>query len=241
MKTATTLLAGLARSMACVAMVAVSTPMAAEENDVIAINVLAVPDQVMRDDARELNERLLRDNPRSFAFDDSHVSHISILQRFVAVKDLPQIYAAVEAVASKHQLAGKKLSATGLEHSRWGDADIVSIKVEKNPELERMQTDLIEAFRPYPARSGARDAFVTSPGPADIDTETIQYVTTFDQKQTGDRFKPHITVGLAKSLTSEQLQSQLTAPTQFTIDAIAIYQLGNVGTARKQLWRSPSH
>jgi hypothetical protein len=239
MTTAAMLLGGLARSMACVAMLAAAIPTIADEADVVAINVLAVPDQAMRDAARDLNERLLRDNPRSFAFDESHVPHISILQRFVATKDLPQIHAAIEEVASKHQLAGEKLSMTGVERSRWNDADIVSIKVGKNPELDRMQADLIEALRPYPAPSGGHDAFVTSPGPADIDRQTIQYVATFEQKQVGDRFEPHITVGLADSHTSEQLQFQLTAPKQFTIDAIAIYQLGNVGTARKQLWRSP--
>jgi hypothetical protein len=239
MKNEATLLAGLARSLACLAMVAISTPAPADENGAVAINVLAVPDDSMRDEARQLNERLRHDHPGSFAFDDSHVAHISILQRFVAAKDLPQIYAAVDRVLSKHPLVGKRLVATGVEHSRWNDADIVSIKVEKNAELSRMQMDLIEALRPYPVPSGGRDAFVTSPGRADIDAQTIQYVTTFEQKQVGDRFEPHITVGLADSPTAEQLQSQLAAPTQFTIGAIAVYQLGNIGTARKQLWRSP--
>jgi hypothetical protein len=240
-KTEANLLAGLARSLACMAMIAISTVALADEGGVVAINVLAIPDESMRDDARRLNERLRHDQPGSFAFDESHVAHISILQRFVTAKDLPQIYSAVERVLSKHPLVGKRLAATGLEHSRWEDADIVSITVEKNEALRRMQTDLIEALRPYTAPSGGRDAFVTSPGPGDIDGQTIQYVTSFEQKQVGERFKPHITVGLADSRTAQQLQSELTAPKTFTIGAIAIYQLGNVGTARKQLWRSSKH
>jgi hypothetical protein len=221
-----------------VATLALAGPAMAAEADVVAINILAVPDRPMRDHARQLNERLGHAHPKAFAFDESHVAHISILHRFVAARDLPQIHAAVERVLAQHPLAGKELTATGLEHSRWDDADIVSIKLETSPELAALQTDLIRALQPYPKPSGGRDAFVTSPGPPDIDAKTIQYVTTFEQEQVGDRFKPHITIGLADSAKTEQ-RALSTTPMKFTIEAVTIYQLGNVGTARKQLWRPP--
>jgi hypothetical protein len=232
------LFAKLAVSVSWVAMFAVCNPANADEPDVVAINVLAVPDGSMRDYARQLNERLRREDSQSFALDETHVPHISILHRFVAAKDLPQIYAAVRQVLQKHPLQGKTLEATGIEHSRWGDTESVSITIASSPQLTALQRDLIAALRPHPTPTGSRAAFVTSPGPSDIDAETVQYVKTFEQKQAGDSYKPHITVGLADSATAEQLQSQLLAPRKFTIEAIAIYQLGNVGTARKQLWPS---
>ncbi len=227
--------------MTLVAMLAAYSPaMSAEAaGDVVAINILAVPDRLMRDHARQLNEHLDHAHPASFAFDESHVPHISILHRFVAAKDLPQVYAAVERLLSHHPLAGKALTATGLERSRWDDADVVSLKLEASPELTGLQTELIKALQPYQTPSGGHDAFVTSPGAPDIDQKTIQYVQTFEQEQVGDRFKPHITIGLANSAVAEQLAAQATPPMKFTIEAIAIYQLGNIGTARKQLWRSP--
>lgn len=230
----------LVGALTMVATLAMSGPAVAAEADVVAINILAVPDRLMRDHASQLNERLGHAHPKSFAFDESHVPHISILHRFVAAKDLPRIYAAVERVLSQHPLAGKELTATGLEHSRWDGADVVGIKLETNPELAALQTDLIKALQPYPKPSGGRDAFVTSPGPPDIDAKTIQYVTTFEQEQVGDRFKPHITIGLVGSAKAEQ-RALSTTPMKFTVEAVAIYQLGNVGTARKQLWRSPKH
>jgi hypothetical protein len=238
METQSTWFGRLARSMTFLAIFAVASPVMAAEADVVAINILAVPDRPMREHARELNERLGHAHPKSFALDESHVAHISILHRYVAAKDLPQISAAVERLLSRHPLAGRKLTATGLEQSRWEDAAVVSIKLESDPELIALQTELIKALQPYPTPSGGPDAFVTSPGKPEIDAKTIQYVKTFEQEQVGERYKPHITVGLTDSATAEQLQAQSMAPMRFTIEAVAIYQLGNVGTARKQLWRS---
>lgn len=132
----------------------------------------------------------------------------------------------VESCRATH--VGSGLTATGLEHSHWDDADILSIKLETNPHLVGLQTDLIEALPRYPRPAGERDAFVTSPGEPEIDAETIQYVQTFEQEQVGDRFTPHITIGTADAALAEQLTAQSTTPMNFTIDAMAIYQLGNV-------------
>ncbi|GFE85970.1 2'-5' RNA ligase family protein [Steroidobacter agaridevorans] len=207
-----------------------------EAADVVAINVLAVPDASMRDRARELNEQLNRYRPQPFAFDETHTAHISLLHRFVATKDLPKIVAAVEGVSARHRLAGAKLETAGLEHSPWGKAEMVSIEIEKTPELAALQADLVAALRPFAAPSGGPDAFVTSPGPAEIDAKTIEYVQTFEQKQTSERFKPHITAGEINSANKDKLPPS--PETTFTIETLAIYQLGNLGTARRQLWRA---
>jgi 2'-5' RNA ligase superfamily len=229
----------LAGSMTLAALAVSSPAMAAEaEASVVAINILAVPSQPARDYARELNERLDHTHPKSFVFDETHVPHISILHRFVAARDLPQIYATVERLVSDHPLRGTELTATGLEYSRWEDAGIVSIKLETTPELTQLQTDLIRALQPYATPSGGRDAFVTSPDAPNIDAKTIEYVKTFEQEQVGDRFKPHITVGLSDSATPKNLQARSMSPMKFTIESLAICQLGNVGTARKLLWSS---
>lgn len=211
----------------------------AADSSVVAINILALPDASMRDRARQLNERLGQNHPQPFKFDESHVPHISLLHRFVATKDLPQIYSAVERTLSKHPLIGKELTATGLEHSAWGDSEIVSITVNKSSELTALQAELIEALRSFATPPGNRDAFVTAPGPAEIDAQTVEYVKAFKQKRTGENFKPHITVGLSDAATATQLQSQPSSAMPFKIAAVAVYQLGNIGTARKELWRAP--
>lgn len=238
MTTREIVLTGLAGTMMWIAL-AMPSICRSEAADVVAINVLAVPDASMRERARQLNEQLAQHHPQPFTFDETHTPHISVLHRFVAAKDLPKIFAAVERVSSKHRWAGTKIETAGLEHSAWGEAELVSIKVEKTPALASLQAELIEALRPFSTPSGGRDAFVTSPGPAAIDAQTIEYVQTFERKRTGEHFKPHITVGETDRTTAEKLQPPLA--TNFTIKTLAIYQLGNIGTARKELWRAPPH
>jgi hypothetical protein len=203
-----------------------------KDSKIVAINVLLLPDQSVSTRAQQINAQLRQGYPQGFALNASHVPHISILHRYVKAEDLPKVFATVEQIAAKHPLVGKTLSASGLESSPWQGHLVTSINVEKTPELAALQSDLVAALRPYSVESGTADAFMTTPGEPHVGDETVDYVKTFVPKRTGDGFKPHITVGISDVPPSDQLE-----PMQFTVAAVAVYQLGNVGTARKELWR----
>jgi hypothetical protein len=198
----------------------------------VAINVLLLPDQRMSKQAQDINAQLRQGYPQGFALNASHVAHISILHCFVRVEDLPRLFAAVEQVGARHPIVGQTLTASGLESSPWQGHQITSIDIEKTPELATLQSDLVAALRPYSVESGDAAAFMTTPGEPHVGDETVEYVRTFVPKRTGDGFKPHITVGITDTPPASQLE-----PMQFTVAALAVYQLGNVGTARKELWR----
>jgi hypothetical protein len=202
------------------------------DSKTVAINVLLLPDQRMSKQAQDINAQLRQGYPQGFALNASHVAHISILHRFVKAEDLPKLFAAVEQVGAKHPIVGQTLTASGLESSPWQGHQITSINVEKTPELAALQSDLVTALSPYSADSGDATAFMTTPGEPHVGDETVEYVRTFVPKRTGDGFKPHITVGITDTPPASQLE-----PMQFTVAALAVYQLGNVGTARKELWR----
>jgi 2'-5' RNA ligase len=197
--------------------------------------VLLLPDQAIGNRARQINDHLRQGYPQSFALNASHVPHISILHRYVSEESLPKVYAAVGQVAATHPLAGLTLTASGLEYSQWQGHQITSITVQKTPQLSALQNELVAALRPYEVKSGGADAFVTTASEPNIGEQTIEYVRTFAEKRTGDNFKPHITLGLSDARPADELQ-----PMQFKVDALAVYQLGNVGTARKELWRYAS-
>jgi hypothetical protein len=202
---------------------------------IVAINVLLLPDQPMSARAKEINDQLRQSYPQGFALNATHVPHISILHRYVSEESLPKIFAAVGQVGLKHPLAGLTLTASGLEYSPWQGHQVTSIKVQKTPELTVLQDELVAALRPYAVESGGADAFVTTAGEPNIGEQTIEYVRTFVEKQTGENFKPHITAGISDTIPAGEFK-----PMQFKVDALAVYQLGNVGTARKELWRSSS-
>lgn len=203
-----------------------------KDSKVVAINVLLLPDQQMSTQAQNINAQLRQGYPQGFALNASHVAHISLLHRYVKAEDLPKVFAAVEQVGVKHPMAGKSLTATGVESSPWQGHKITSISIEKTPELATLQNDLVAALRPYSVESGSTDAFMTTPGEPHVGDETIEYVRTFVPKRTGDGYKPHITVGISDTPPPGQFNQA-----QFNVAALAVYQLGNVGTARKELWR----
>ena len=77
--------------------------------ELIAVDMLIEPDEATRVYARALNRRLRQAMPEGFALDDTHVPHITLLQRYVRTADLD---AALEAVGST--VAAQGLTPVGL-------------------------------------------------------------------------------------------------------------------------------
>lgn len=206
-------------------------------DDVIAVNVLLLPDQQASADAERINGVLRESYPGGFALDASHLPHISVVHGYVQAKDAAAIYRAVQKVSAEHPLIGRQLPVAGLEHKPWDHQEITNIQIEKSPELEAFQSDLVTVLSPYLVPAGDTNAFFTSKGDSGVDQQTIEYVRTFVQKHTGGQFEPHITVGISDAETARQVTAQQDTPAKVTIASVAVFQLGNVGTARKELWR----
>ena len=74
-----------------------------------------------------------------------------------------------------------------------------------------------------------------TPEDPDINEPTLDYVAGFVPNATGKHFNPHVTVGVA---TQDYLKEMFAEPfSEFTFSPVgaSVYQLGNFGTARKQL------
>jgi hypothetical protein len=231
----------LACALSAVIVLAIAEPAQQAPGEVIAVDVLLQPDHESSGRAVRINGLLRQSDPSGFALDASHLPHISVLQGYVEAKSLPAIYRAVEGVSTKLPLAGRQLTVLGLEHKPWGDQEITNIQIAKIRELEAFQADLVSAISPYLVKTGDGTAFLSSAGELDVDQETIEYVRTFVQKHTGAAFEPHITVGISDPDTARKVSAQQEAPPKLTIASVAVFQLGNVATARKQLWRQSPH
>ncbi|MGH8324924.1 MAG: hypothetical protein ACRETD_14185, partial [Steroidobacteraceae bacterium] len=79
------------------------------------------------------------------------------------------------------------------------------------------------------------DAFVQTPGEA-VNADTVKYVEAFVPASSGAKFFPHVTLGLAHPDFAKAFAAEPFAPFAFGGERLAIYQLGNFGTARKKLW-----
>jgi 2'-5' RNA ligase superfamily len=203
-------------------------------DDLVAIDVLLLPDAAMSGRVRELNQ-VLQNSGAGFAFDATHVPHLTLLQCYVRRPDLPAIEAAVGTVFRRVPPAGLDLTAIGFFGSPIGDLSAAGISVAVNPTLTRLHLDIVAAVMPFIRHGGTAAAFVDAPKSKTIGS-AANYVDRFMAAASGTNFRPHVTVGLDHAEIVRRLVSGPFSPFAFEIEGAAIYQLGDIGTARKQLW-----
>jgi hypothetical protein len=204
-------------------------------NPVTAIDILLEPDATMIKKAEAANERLRKSFPKGFALGKTHQPHISCLQRFVKTADLDKVYAAVGTVLAEEKPTAWKLKAYKYYYLPWKDIGLAGIVIEPTEDLIRFQKKLVDAVAPFTEKTGTAAAFVTTKEDPDINQPTIDYVTNFVPNETGKKFNPHVTIGLAsqeflKTMLDEQFESFTFSPA-----GASVYHLGDFGTARKKL------
>ena len=211
-----------------------------------AVNLLLVPDEKMRKEAEALNAALRRDLGSrdlrlGFAFDATHQPHITVLHRYVRSADLERVLAAAGKAAAGTDLDDLALRGTGLVA---GELDtppgtvLVSIDVAPTPGLRALQERLVEAVAPFSVSRGTTGAFFTTADEPEVGSATIAYVEQFVPAHTGRRYAPHLTVGVGEQRFAEALKARFEG-LPFSADALAAYQLGNLGTARRALTSWP--
>ncbi len=217
-------------------LLATTQPAQADEpSSVTAIDILLEPDATMVKHAEAANALLLKDFPKGFALGETHRPHISCLQRYVKTADLDKVYEAVGKVLAEEKPTTWKLKAYKYYFIPWKEIGLAGIVVEPTDDLIRYQRKLIEAVAPFTVEKGTAAAFVTTKEDPDINQPTIDYVAAFVPNETGKKFNPHVTIGLAtqdylKKLLDEKFESFTFSPA-----GAAVYHLGNFGTARKKL------
>jgi hypothetical protein len=208
---------------------------AAEQNPVTAIDILLEPDATMVKHAEAANKRLRKSFPEGFALDETHRPHISCLQRYVKTADLDKVYEAVGNVLAEEKPTAWKLKAYKYFYVVWQDIGLAGIVIEPTDDLIRFQKKLIDAVAPFTVKTGTAAAFVTTKEDPEINQPTIDYVATYVPNASGEKFNPHVTIGLAsQDYLKEMLDEKFEAFT-FSPAGASVYHLGNFGTARKKL------
>ena len=208
--------------------------------EVIAIDVLLLPDDVLSRRAKESN-RLLRENyPAGYALDSEHTPHVTLVQRYIRTSDLKQVSAAVSAVVASHAEWKAEFNVPGYYSSPGGGEglEVVLLIVEPTPELCSFQRALTDVVQPFAVSDGTADAFVPNTDGTPIDESIIKHVEKFVPASSGDNYFPHVTIGLAEANFVHEMKAEPFTAFTFTPPGVAIFQLGGFGTARKLLWTS---
>jgi 2'-5' RNA ligase len=227
------LLAGVAVAALASAQLAQGT--VAQQNPLTAIDIALEPDTTMLQHAKDANARLLRSFPKGFSLDETHHPHVTMLQQFVRTADLDKVFAAANAVLAKEKPMSWTLKAFKYYYIQSPPIGLAGIVVEPTEDLHRLQDELIKAVEPYIVKTGTAAAFFSEEGGRDIQKALIEYVTDFTTIAAGKRFNPHVTIGVG---TETYLNKMLAEPFDtftFSATGASVYQLGTLGTARKEL------
>jgi len=202
------------------------------DDQLIAIDVLLEPNQAMLDKAYASNARLRGDYPAGYALDATHAPHVTMLQRYVRVKDLDAVTAALTKLFATEQPTELQLKAKGYEYTIWSGVAVTIFVVERTPELIRLQQKVSDTVAPFSVSGGTAAAFIDTPS----NSEIVGYVEQFVPKSSGEHYFPHVTLGVAHEDFVKQLKAAPFEAFSFGVKGVGVYQLGNFGTASKKLW-----
>jgi hypothetical protein len=204
---------------------------------ILAIDIVLEPDETMDKAAVAANARLRENYPAGYTLGQAQVPHITLVQRYVRARDLDAMHQSVRKVCQRHQPLDWEMTATGIANGVWSGLAITYINVELTEQLKQFQAAIVEAVEPYAAPAGTAAAFSTTSELPIIQHDIIEYVKTFVPKASGEKYNPHVTFGVAHENFVEQMKARPFEKFTFKCVGVADYQLGNFGTAQKQLWQ----
>jgi hypothetical protein len=146
------------------------------------------------------------------------------------------VTAALTQVVAVEKPAALQLRAKGYAYVIWAGHALTVFVIERTPELMHMHHKVIDAVMPFAVNGGTDAAFVG----AEINPETIGWVETFIPKSSGENYIPHVTLGVANEDFVKRMKAEPFAALTFKPSGVAVYQLGNFGTAAKRLWPNQS-
>ena len=111
------------------------------QDKLVAIDVLLKPDQRMLTAADEWNKRLREQMPQGFSLDETHRPHITLLQQYIAEKDLDAVVAVVKSLAATANLEKTMLTAKGLYHIPGGQIGLQGITIKPSDEILTLQIE----------------------------------------------------------------------------------------------------
>ena len=208
----------------------------------VALDIVILPGASVKQQAEQANSILLATFPDGFALGDAYEPHVSILQMFADAKQVSHVEDVVESV-----LKNNKTSAKGLALSSEGIRRGVSVPGSKpaiyapklaiaaNEGLASLQRALVTALAPYMKTGGTEAAFLVK----DADKKAaarvrlpvilpigIKLVEEYVTKESGSKFAPHITLGLADEAAWSKLSEEPFAAETADSPAVAVCLLG---------------
>src|SRR5262249_10755637 len=142
---------------------------------------------------------------------------------------------AADAVFAGKGVTGWKFNATRYYYIPTPPLGIAGIAVELTGNLLRLQRELLDAVAPFTRKTGTPAAFYSTEDGRDIQPGLIDYVEDFVTVAAGNKFNPHVTIGVAPQSYLDKMFAEPFKAFAFSVVGAAVYQLGTFGAVRKEL------
>ena len=158
-----------------------------------------------------------------------------MLQQFARSSDLDKVYDAAASVLRQEKPLGWNLRAFKYYYIPSPPIGLAGIVIEPTDDLHRLQNALIDAVTPFTVTSGTPAAFYSTEGGRDIQPFLLEYVGHFVTIAAGEKFNPHVTIGVAPEAYLNEMLAEPFQTFTFSPVGASVYQLGSFGAARKEL------
>jgi 2'-5' RNA ligase len=203
----------------------------------VAIDIAIEPDETMVKRSLADNARLRANFPQGFALDDTHHAHVTILQRFVREADLQKVYDAIAKAVATENPQTWTLTAYKYYYLPAGPIGLAGIVVKVTDDLLRLQQKVIDGVAPFSVATATADAFFKLPSEPALHEipMMVQYIGGFVPDHSGKNFVPHVTIGVGLKKYLDEMLAEPFEAFSFSPAGASVYQLGDFGTARKNL------
>ena len=134
-------------------------------------------------------------------------------------------------------MASLGYQALKITHADWGfpGYGLTVMLCRSAPRCSTFQAKLVAAVAPFVEPRGTGEAFVADPGEV-ISPTIIDWVEAYLPAQVGDgNYLPHLTVGAGKFDDLKIIEAEPFDAFDVHPAGVAVYHLGNNGTARRLL------
>ncbi len=223
----------------------------------VALDIVVLPGASVKQQADQANSILVSTFSDGFAFGDDYVPHVSLLQMFAEADQVSQIEDVIESVLKENKTSAKELalSSEGIQQGVSvpdSKPAIYAPKLTVAPSegLSDLQDALVTALSPYKKTGGTEAAFLVNDadraaaaklGLPDILPLGIQLVDEYVAKESGSKFSPHITLGLADDAAWSKLSEQPFAAETADSPAVAVCLLGPYDSCHRIKGLFPLH
>jgi 2'-5' RNA ligase len=184
----------------------------------VALDVAVLPPDAVARRAIDVSAGLPSHESQGLVLGPEHFPHITLLQQFVRVDDVPAFMACVGETLQQFQPLGLRVTGGGT------GGRTVWLAIERAPALVALHERLLEVTEGLEDTAGDVMAFFGG----DARDRDVNWVTRYRAESSLARFLPHITLGHAA-------RPPLVEPFDFEASTVAVCHLGRFCSCRRVL------